>query len=125
PPRRYARYDGTGMAAPHVAGIAALLWAAHPNATVAQVRKATFGSSVPVRGVQHGRVDAARALAALDHEGATDTAGLRLSREELSFAVRPGRFPRTQTITVHTEGGGSTAFTAAADGTWVLVSQVE
>jgi len=124
-PGRYESYDGTSMAAPHVAGIASLLWACHPNATVAQVRKAILGSSIPVRGVQYGRVDAARALAALDQETATETGGLRLSREELSFAVRPGRFPRTQTITVHTEGGGSTAFTAAADAKWVLLSKTE
>lgn len=124
-PGRYESYDGTSMAAPHVAGIASLLWASHPNATVAQVRKAILGSSIPVRGVQYGRVDAARALAALDQETATETGGLRLSREELSFAVRPGRFPRTQTITVHTEGGGSTAFTAAADAKWVLLSKME
>ncbi len=124
-PGRYASYDGTSMAAPHVAGIAALLWAAHPKATVAQVRKAIFASTVPVRGVQHGRVDAARALAALDQDTAPDTAALRLSRDELAFAVRYGRLPRAQTITVHTEGGGSIPFTTAADAKWILLSKTE
>jgi Subtilase family len=113
------------MAAPHVTGVAALLWAAHPNATVAQVRKAIFGSTIPVRGVQYGRVDAARALGALDHETAADAGALRLSRDELAFAVRPGRLPRAQTITVHIEGGGSTPFTAAADAKWILLSRTE
>jgi subtilisin family serine protease len=124
-PGRYESYDGTSMAAPHVAGIAALLWAAHPQASVAQVRKAILGSTVPVRGVQHGRVDASRALAALDRETTPDAPALRLSRDALAFAVRYGRLPRAQTITIHTEGGGSTPFTATADAKWVLLSKTE
>src|SRR5438132_8131821 len=59
-PGQYDRYDGTSMASPHVAGVAALLWAAHPNASLEQVRKAILSSAVPMTGVQHGRVDAAR-----------------------------------------------------------------
>src|SRR5436853_208035 len=51
-PGRYERYDGTSMAAPHVSGLAALLWSVHPDATLAQVRKAILGSGVPVKGVQ-------------------------------------------------------------------------
>jgi subtilisin family serine protease len=36
----YAFYDGTSMAAPHVSGVAALIWSAYPCATAAQVRQA-------------------------------------------------------------------------------------
>jgi serine protease len=40
PASGYAKYDGTSMATPHVAGVAALLWSKYPQATVAQVRQA-------------------------------------------------------------------------------------
>jgi subtilisin family serine protease len=122
-PGKYETYEGTSMAAPHVAGLAALLWATHPGATLAKVRKAIVDSAAAVRGVQHGRVDAMRALAVLDRDAAPDAASLKLSREALTFNVRTGRTPRAQTITVHTEGGGATAFTAAADQPWIVPSR--
>jgi hypothetical protein len=124
-PGKYESYEGTSMAAPHVAGLAALLWATHPDATLAQVRKAIFDSTVAVRGIQHGRVDAMRALAALDRDAAPGTASLKLSRDALTFTVRPGRTPRAQTITLHTDGGGATAFTAAADQPWIVPSKTK
>ncbi|HZR09304.1 MAG TPA: S8 family serine peptidase [Myxococcales bacterium] len=124
-PGKYERYDGTSMAAPHVSGLAALLWSVHPDATLAQVRNAIFASGVPVKGVQHGRIDAARALAALDGEAAGGGAALKLSRDQLTFAVRPGRVPRAQTVAVAKVGGGTVAFTAAADAKWILLSRTE
>ncbi|MBA3883141.1 MAG: S8 family serine peptidase, partial [Chthoniobacterales bacterium] len=36
----YARYDGTSMATPHVAGVAAVIWSAAPGKSNAQVRTA-------------------------------------------------------------------------------------
>ncbi|MBN7138254.1 hypothetical protein A7A76_03980 [Lysobacter enzymogenes] len=38
----YAVMDGTSMASPHVAGAAAVVWSARPNATAQQVREALF-----------------------------------------------------------------------------------
>jgi len=40
----YQSMSGTSMATPHIAGLAALLWEAKPNATVNQIEKAIFGS---------------------------------------------------------------------------------
>lgn len=124
-PGRYERYDGTSMAAPHVSGLAALLWSVHPDATLAQVRDAILASGAAVKGVQHGRIDAARALAALDEVTAGAAAELKLSREKLAFAVRPGRVPRAQTVSLRKAEGGAVAFKAAVDAKWILLSRAD
>jgi len=123
-PGKYERYDGTSMAAPHVAGLAALLWSVHPKATLAQVRKAIVASAVPLRGVQSGRIDAPRALALLDEETGIGPAELKLSRQELRFSVRPGRVPRAQTVSVHANGSARVV-SVAADASWIAVSRAE
>lgn len=43
-----AVWEGTSMAAPHVAGAAALYWAQYPNKTMAEVKEALIKSAVPV-----------------------------------------------------------------------------
>jgi len=47
--------DGTSMAAAYVAGAAALLFQACPNATVDEVERALLGSAEPLAGVPHNR----------------------------------------------------------------------
>ena len=120
-PGQYERYDGTSMASPHVAGVAALLWSAYPDATLAQVRKAIFASGVPVAGVRHGRVDAARALQALADETGGDQGGLQLSRDTLNFTARAGRIPRSQTVSLRADGGGARTWTAKAGAAWIVL----
>ncbi|KAL4443920.1 hypothetical protein ABPG75_011657 [Micractinium tetrahymenae] len=66
----YLLDSGTSMAAPMVAGAAALLWSAKPTATVAEVRSALLSSVDPVPELQGlvatgGRLNVARALASL------------------------------------------------------------
>ena len=123
-PGKYERYDGTSMAAPHVTGLAALLWSVHPKATLAQVRKAIVASAVPMKGVQSGRVEASRALALLDEETGTVPAALKLSKESLEFNVRPGRVPRAQTVLVHANGSARVV-AIAADANWIVASRAE
>ncbi|WP_283136882.1 S8 family serine peptidase [Rhizohabitans arisaemae] len=67
-PGPYVAYRGTSMAAPHVAGAAAILAQRHPTWTAGQLKAALVGSAVPSVGAGAfeqgaGRVDVARAIA--------------------------------------------------------------
>jgi serine protease len=62
----YVSYNGTSMAAPHVAGVAALVWSKYPNMTADQVTAVLKSSARPFPGVCNqcgaGIVDAFAAL---------------------------------------------------------------
>jgi hypothetical protein len=63
----YAYLDGTSMATPHVAGVAALVWGANPTWTYSQVRSQLFTSARPISAlnglcVTGGVVNAASAV---------------------------------------------------------------
>lgn len=66
--------DGTSMATPHVAGLAALLFEAKPTATIAEVENAIFNSctlaNIPTERGNRGFPNAVRALAALTNVNA-------------------------------------------------------
>lgn len=54
----YQSMDGTSMATPHVAGLAALLYQANPNASVAEVENAILGSCTLRPGMRPSRAGA-------------------------------------------------------------------
>ncbi|HRI16968.1 MAG TPA: S8 family serine peptidase [Burkholderiaceae bacterium] len=51
----YAEYSGTSMSAPHVSGVAALVWSNHPSCTAAQLRESLKKSAMDLGAV--GRDD--------------------------------------------------------------------
>src|SRR5205814_3981544 len=66
----YQEMDGSSMATPHIAGLAALLMQAAPTATISQIEQAIFASCSPLPGElperqNRGVPDAVKALAAL------------------------------------------------------------
>jgi serine protease len=65
----YAYYQGTSMATPHVAGVAALLYSLKPSATPDEIRTALTSSARPFAGscsgCGSGMLDAAAALTAI------------------------------------------------------------
>jgi len=71
----YTTWDGTSMASPHVAGVAALIWSHHPSKSAAEVRSALecsavmpeqYGNNVKNDFVGYGVVNAKNALALLE-----------------------------------------------------------
>ena len=104
----YATLSGTSMAAPHVAGAAALLQERHPSWSPAQIKSALMTTGAPVLLTHEvsplkeggGRIDLPRA----------DRPLLFTSPTALSFGLRRPGTTVSQTLTLSDAGGGT--------GTW-------
>jgi subtilisin family serine protease len=95
-PGGYALMEGTSMAAPHVAGTAALLYGENPGRSRADVIHALEATAHPVSGGGSGLIDSAAALA-LEPAGAP--AG--------SVPPRPATAPATATATATNQSRAS------------------
>lgn len=109
---KFANFNGTSMAAPHIAGVAALLRAQHPNAEVDTIKSLIMNSAIPAADgspiVRQGngvvRSDAAAALQAY-----TSPAGVSFGRINPVTAAS-----LKQTITVHDMSGSDRVFAITA-----------
>lgn len=115
PGNDYDYGSGTSMAAPHVSGVAALAWAAKPNATMAEVRNAILAGVDPISSLSGkvatgGRLNAHNTLA-------------RLSEFRINTTV-----PRQQTlgrVALRDNGDFVAVWQGqAADGTWDIYAKL-
>jgi len=73
-PVRWTWWCGTSFASPMVAGVAALMKSRRPDLKRSQIERILLNSTVPVRGVAQGRIDAYRAVRTVASLPMPDTA---------------------------------------------------
>ena len=107
----YAENSGTSMAAPHVAGAAALLRQRHPSWTPAQVKSALVLTGAPVRA--EGEVSPLREGGGRIDLPKADQPFVFARPTGVAFGLLRPRAARTRRITLTDAGGGAGTWTVA------------
>lgn len=117
----WAFFQGTSMATPHLAGMAAVVRQAHPSWTAWQVRSAIVNTanrlgvkdSATGTRTESNPQNVGSGLADLE---AAVTAQVAFSRPSVSFGLVAGGVPKTQTVTVTNLGSTVVALPGSIDG---------
>jgi subtilisin family serine protease len=113
PGGQYGPKSGTSMATPHVAGAWAVLRAARPEATFAEIFDALSSTGKPItdwrNGVTRARIQLDAAIAALPGPPAV----LTISRQRLNYGEQQlGSTSQPQTVTLANSGGTALSYGA-------------
>ena len=106
-PGSFGQLSGTSMAAPHIAGAAALLRERHPTWTVAQLKAALTETGDAVRGPTGGEVLSTREGGGLANLVRADNPLVFAQPTGLSFGRLAVRAKSTQAVTLSDAGGGA------------------
>ncbi|WP_305786305.1 S8 family serine peptidase [Symbioplanes lichenis] len=114
PVEGYSSLSGTSMAAPHVAGSAAILTQQHPDWTPQQRKTVLMGAAKPTPGAEvegqgAGRVDVARAIT---QEVAVDEGTLGFTGGQWPHGDDQ---PETKTVTYRNDGAAAVTLTLSLD----------
>ncbi len=119
----YGSFNGTSMAAPHVAGVAALLLSQDPGATVTEMRNRLLDTTVPLSSlsgltVTGGMVDAAGSLSLIE-DGILEVSvllrGAIIPGNNVTLDIRVSDLIQVTNATVSVRFGTSGAFTTFVD----------
>jgi minor extracellular serine protease Vpr len=113
------RLSGTSMAAPHVAGVAALVRQAHPSWSVADVKTAIVNTGNPAEVIGYRTSRGGTGLVQVVPATTTSVvaSGVALVSLSFGFAELSGDFGGSQQLQIRNLGTRSATFTLAAAGT--------
>ncbi|MGF1583257.1 MAG: S8 family serine peptidase, partial [Gemmataceae bacterium] len=121
PNNTYSSYSGTSMAAPHVSGAAAVLWAENPDLSYSEVRDLLLNNTDPLppqtKQVATGRLNLFKALEASQPQEPNPTPpGLTLTETNDSTAVSEDGVSDTYTFVLESQPSSNVTIQIQTDG---------